>query len=68
MTSQVHEEIEKAIHAYKNMVFGIALTRTGRREDAEDVFQDVFLAYFRRGPVFHEEEHRKAWLINTNPT
>ena len=33
------------------------------RCDAEDIFQEVFLRYFRSAPVFSEEEHRRAWLI-----
>jgi RNA polymerase sigma-70 factor (ECF subfamily) len=45
------------------MVYGIALTHTSCREDADDVFQDAFLAYHRRRPRCRSEEHRKAWLI-----
>ncbi|MBN9106798.1 MAG: sigma-70 family RNA polymerase sigma factor [Propionibacteriaceae bacterium] len=50
---------------YQRMVYGIALTHTGCRGDADDAFQDVFLAYHRRQPSFRSEEHRKAWLITT---
>lgn len=57
--------IEEVIEKYKNMVYGIALTRVKNQSDAEDVFQEVFLVYFRKQPEFNEEEHRKAWLINT---
>ena len=57
--------IDDVIEAYQSTVYGIALTRTRNKEDADDVFQEVFLAYFRRNPAFREEEHRKAWLINT---
>jgi len=56
--------IDDVIEAYRSTVYGIALTRTRSREDADDIFQEVFLAYFRRSPSFREEEHRKAWLIN----
>jgi len=55
--------IEEAIEKYKSAVFGIALSRTGNREDAEDIFQEVFLLYHRKQPVFNGEEHLKAWLI-----
>jgi len=57
--------IDDVIEAYQSTVYGIALTRTRSRTDADDIFQEVFLAYFRRNPQFREEEHRKAWLINT---
>lgn len=50
---------------YESMVYGIALTHTSCRGDADDVFQDVFLAYHRRQPECRSEEHRKAWLITT---
>lgn len=59
------DSIEEVIEKYKNMVYGIALTRVKNQNDAEDVFQEVFLVYFRKNPKFNEEEHRKAWLINT---
>ena len=58
-------ELEKVMDHYQNMVYGLALARTGSAADAEDVFQEVFLAYFRTGKTFREEEHRKAWLLRT---
>ena len=58
-------ELEKVMDRYQNMVYGLALARTGSTADAEDVFQEVFLAYFRTGKTFREEEHRKAWLLRT---
>lgn len=57
--------IEEVIEKYKNMVYRIALTRVKNQNDADDVFQEVFLVYFRKNPQFNEEEHQKAWLINT---
>jgi RNA polymerase sigma-70 factor (ECF subfamily) len=47
------------------MVYGIALTHTQCRGDADDVFQEVFLAYHRGQPRLRSEDHRKAWLIAT---
>ena len=31
--------------------------------DTDDVFSEVFLAYFKKERTFESEEHRKAWLI-----
>ena len=31
--------------------------------DADDVFSEAFLAYFKKERTFESEEHRKAWLI-----
>lgn len=58
-------ELEAIIHRYQNMVYGLALARTGSAADADDVFQETFLAYYRAGKTFREEEHRKAWLLRT---
>ena len=45
------------------MVYRLAFVRTGTKHDADDVFQEVFLRYVKKKPVFVDEEHRKAWLI-----
>lgn len=58
-------EMDDIIDRYQNMVYGLALARTGNRADADDVFQEVFLAYCQCGKVFRDEEHRKAWLLRT---
>lgn len=58
-------EMDSIIDRYQTMVYGLALTRTGSRADADDVFQEVFLAYYQSGKVFRDEEHRKAWLLRT---
>ena len=58
-------EMDAVIQTYQSMVYGLAFAKTGSREDADDVFQETFLAYFRSGKVFQEEEHRKAWLLRT---
>ena len=58
-------KMDEVIDRYQNMVYGLALARTGSRTDADDVFQEVFLAYFQSGKTFRDEEHRKAWLLRT---
>lgn len=58
-------EMDAIIDRYQNTVYGLALARTGNRADADDVFQEVFLAYCQCGKVFRDEEHRKAWLLRT---
>lgn len=58
-------EMDQIIDRYQDTVYGLALARTGNRTDADDVFQEVFLAYCQCGKVFRDEEHRKAWLLRT---
>lgn len=57
--------IDEVIEKYSKMVYGIALTHLENKTDADDVFQDVFLTYYQKSKNFNEEDHRKAWIINT---
>ena len=56
-------ELTEIIDRYQSTVYGLALAKTGSRADADDVFQEVFLAYYQSGKTFRDEEHRKAWLL-----
>lgn len=58
-------EMTSIIDRYQNMVYGLALAKTGSPTDADDVFQEVFLAYCLSGKAFRDEEHRRAWLLRT---
>lgn len=31
--------------------------------DAQDIVQDVFIAYIKTAPTFESEEHERAWLL-----
>lgn len=55
----------QAVERWGDLVWRLALVRTANVSDAEDVFQEVFLRYFRQEDrqVFFNDEHRKAWLI-----
>ena len=55
--------MEDMLETYGDMVYRVALTHTGTREDAEDAAQDAFLAYARAGPKFNGPEHAKAWFL-----
>ena len=46
------EGFTSILERYEKMVYGFALARTGSRADADDVFQEVFLAYFQCGKHF----------------
>ncbi len=58
-------EMEEVIARYRSTVYGLALAKTGSPADADDVFQEVFLAYCQSSRTFRGEEHRKAWLLRT---
>lgn len=57
------ENFEEVMRAYADMVYRLALSRTGNPTDADDILQEVFLRYIRAGKTYRDEEHRKAWLI-----
>lgn len=59
------EETKACVEKYSRLVFGLALSNTGLKADAEDVFQETFLAYHRYTGSFNDDEHIKAWLIRT---
>ena len=56
-------DAEQVITYYSDMVYRLAFARTGNIHDAEDVYEEVFLRFLRKKPVFESEEHRKAWFL-----
>ena len=57
------EQRAREVQRWGDMVYRLALARAASVPDAEDVFQEVFLRYFRHEEKFQSDEHRKAWLI-----
>ena len=55
--------LEETIEKYSNMVYRLAMARTGNKDISEDIYQEVFLRLARKMPKFESEEHKKAWLI-----
>lgn len=60
---QKEEYVKEVIEKYSDTVYRIALTRCGIVENAEDVFQEVFMKFSEKMPKFENEEHEKAWFI-----
>lgn len=63
MRDMSEADFDAALAQYGDTVYRLAFAYTRNRADADDVFQEVFLRYFRRAPAFETEEHRKAWLL-----
>jgi len=55
--------VEQVVRSYADMVYRLACAQLRNQTDADDVFQEVFLRYTRKHPVFRDEEHLKAWLL-----
>lgn len=60
---QAQNQLEKTYQRYADMLYRIALSYTGRREDAEDAVHDVFIKYLEKPPIFADEKHEEAWFV-----
>ena len=61
--SQPLPNAERIVAAYQTTVYRLAYAYVHSRSDADDVFQEVFLRYFRKRPAFESAEHEKAWFL-----
>lgn len=52
-----------AMTRHGDAIYRLALCRTQNIQDAEDIYQDVFLQLLRDQTAFTDDEHLKAWLI-----
>lgn len=57
------EQFTALAQEHMDMIFRIAFTYLGSREDADDVVQNTLLALYRADTPFQSGEHVKAWLI-----
>lgn len=57
--------LEVAIQRWGDTIWRLVCCRLRNRGDAEDAFQNTFLALYRARPRFESEEHQKAWLLRT---
>ena len=57
------EYIENLIEEYGDMVYRLALSRVKNKEEAEDIFQEVFIKVYEKMPEFVSKEHEKYWII-----
>ncbi|WP_042169448.1 RNA polymerase sigma factor [Paenibacillus gorillae] len=62
---ELNESVRRALDLYSQSLIKVAFTYLKNIADAEEVTQEVFLAYLQKRPVFETNEHEKAWLIRT---
>lgn len=53
----------RIVQEYSDMVYRIAYSYCKNKEDAEDIYQNVFLKLFDYSKKFMSDEHVKRWLI-----
>jgi len=56
-------DVNAAVTQHADTVYKIALARTGNQNDANDVFQEVFLRLVMHVDKISSDEHMKHWLI-----
>lgn len=56
-------ELGQVMDKYGTMVYRLAFSQLRNGSDADDIYQEVFLKYYRKRPQFTSEEHRRAWLL-----
>lgn len=56
-------DIDKIVADYSDLVYQLAYAQMRNKNDADDIYQEVFLRYIRKKPVLKNEEHEKAWFI-----
>lgn len=54
----------RAMDAWADTVYRIALSHMRSVPDAEDITQDVFVKLLKSTTVFEDENHLKAWLVS----
>ena len=61
--TRTDQEITETVREFSDMLFRTALSYTANKTAAEDILQDVFLKYLTDSTLFHDSEHKKAWLL-----
>lgn len=56
-------DIETWVHEYADALFDWAFYKTSRREVAEDLVQDTFIAALQHGDQFRGDSSPKSWLM-----
>lgn len=57
------EDMEEVITGYGDMLYRLALVRTGNVQEAQDAVQHTFLKLVENYEKLESQEHVKAWLI-----
>lgn len=57
------DDCAQVILRYSDMVYRLAYSQVKDRDDADDIYQEVFLKYLRKNPRFESEEHTRRWFV-----
>ncbi len=56
-------EYLRIVDLYADTVYKIAISYSTQKQDAEDIFQNVFLKLYKNKKDFQDEDHIRKWLI-----
>ncbi len=57
------KEYERILKMYSNDIYRIALLKMKNANEAEDIFQNVFIKLYTCDKTFESDMHIKAWLL-----
>lgn len=57
------EEIKNIVKTYSPSILRLAYAYLKNHSDAEDIAQEVFVAYIQKRPYFDNEAKKKSWLL-----
>lgn len=60
---KTEKELTAAVNKYGDLVLRLCLIHLKNKADSDDIFQEVFLRYYRHNGSFESDEHEKAWII-----
>ena len=58
-----NDDIRDTVEKYRDSILRFAFTYVKNRAEAEDIAQEVFVAYIEKTPLIESEEKKKAWLM-----
>jgi RNA polymerase sigma-70 factor (ECF subfamily) len=58
------DAFQTLVQSYRKRVYGLVLRMLGNREEAEDVFQEIFLNVFEKLDQFKEKSKFSTWLFS----
>jgi RNA polymerase sigma-70 factor (ECF subfamily) len=58
-----NEGFDRLYDCAARQLFGLAIWRTGSKEDAADIVQEVFVRVAEQGPRLAKVKHPRAWLM-----
>lgn len=64
INSSTHiDDIESTVQKYRDSILRLAYTYLKNQSEAEDIAQDVFVAYIQKKPYCLTEQNKKSWLM-----